>query len=73
MLCCVGWFVWQALVRYEGWGAEWDEWIGLDKDRLVAGGTYTIKAKCWAKITGTMPWWPALVRALAYSWWQRQL
>ncbi|KAF4320581.1 hypothetical protein BBO99_00001572 [Phytophthora kernoviae] len=47
-------------IKYDGWGEEYNQWIGVDTQRLAPLHTYTIVKKCWAKLT-KWPWWPAFV------------
>ncbi|ETI50171.1 hypothetical protein L914_06045 [Phytophthora nicotianae] len=47
-------------VKYDGWGDEYNQWIGVATQRLAPLHTYTIVKKCWAKLT-KWPWWPAFV------------
>ncbi|KAI9922212.1 hypothetical protein PsorP6_002412 [Peronosclerospora sorghi] len=47
-------------IKYDGWDEDYNQWIGVDKQRLAPLHTYTIVKKCWAKLT-KWPWWPAFV------------
>ncbi|GMF47976.1 unnamed protein product [Phytophthora fragariaefolia] len=47
-------------VKYDGWGDDYNQWIGVATQRLAPLHTYTIVKKCWAKLT-KWPWWPAFV------------
>ncbi|KAL8021527.1 putative PWWP domain, Chromo-like domain superfamily protein [Plasmopara halstedii] len=47
-------------IKYDGWGDEYNQWIGIATQRLAPLHTYTIVKKCWAKLT-KWPWWPAFV------------
>lgn len=47
-------------IKYDGWGDEYNQWIGVEAQRLAPLHTYTIVKKCWAKLT-KWPWWPAFV------------
>ncbi|KAG7380465.1 hypothetical protein PHYPSEUDO_007198 [Phytophthora pseudosyringae] len=47
-------------IKYDGWGDEYNQWVGVATQRLAPLHTYTIVKKCWAKLT-KWPWWPAFV------------
>lgn len=47
-------------VRYDGWGAAYDEDIDLSTGRIAPYHTYTWTVKCWAKYLN-WPWWPCVV------------
>lgn len=33
----------EAYIHYNGWGTRWDEWVGLDTDRIKAFRSHTIQ------------------------------
>ncbi|CAI5700987.1 hypothetical protein KXD40_001167 [Peronospora effusa] len=47
-------------IKYDGWDDDYNQWIGVNKERLAPLHTYTIVKKCWAKLP-KWPWWPAFV------------
>lgn len=47
-------------VRYDGWGAAYDEDVDLSTGRIAPYHTYTWTVKCWAKYLN-WPWWPCVV------------
>lgn len=47
-------------VRYDGWGADYDEDVDLGTGRIAPYHTYTWTVKCWAKYLN-WPWWPCVV------------
>ncbi|KAE9116515.1 hypothetical protein PF010_g8936 [Phytophthora fragariae] len=47
-------------IKYDGWGDDYNQWVGVATQRLAPLHTYTIVKKCWAKLT-KWPWWPAFV------------
>ena len=56
------------IIRYTGWGEEWDENISrFDERRLAKHGTYTMQFKCIVDLFGTSksstksPLWPCIV------------
>ena len=56
------------IIRYTGWGEEWDENISrFDERRLAKHGTYTMQFKCMVDLFGTSksstksPLWPCIV------------
>lgn len=49
-------------IKYDGWGEDYNQWVGVATQRLAPLHTYTIVKKCWAKLT-KWPWWPAFVRS----------
>lgn len=48
-------------VKYVGWGEEFNEVVSMSSGRLITGGTYVSRVKCWAKISPQLCWWPCLV------------
>lgn len=48
-------------VRYVGWGEEFNEVVSLSSGRLIAGGTYVSRVKCWARLSPQLSWWPSTV------------
>ncbi|CAI5731473.1 unnamed protein product [Hyaloperonospora brassicae] len=51
-------------VTYDCWGAEYNEVLPRDSDRIAPYGTHTWSVKCWAKLD-TWPWWPAVLTVRA--------
>ena len=47
-------------VTYDCWGAEYNEVLRRDSDRIAPYHTHTWLVKCWAKLD-TWPWWPAVL------------
>lgn len=45
---------------YDGWGAEYDEVVQIDSDRVAPFHTYTWAVKCWVKYKNWPPW-PSIV------------
>mmetsp|Transcript_29277 Transcript_29277/g.38485 ORF Transcript_29277/g.38485 Transcript_29277/m.38485 type:complete len:439 (-) Transcript_29277:135-1451(-) len=52
----------KVLIKYDGWGSEWNEWVDPEKQRHRIAKVYefTHLSKCWVKVA-SQPWWPAMV------------
>jgi len=51
----------KVFIKYDGWGDDWNEWVDLGSLRVAKVYSFTRLSKCWVKVPGGYPWWPALV------------
>lgn len=60
----------QCFIRYDGYGSEWDEWVGADRIKVAGRAMPGFKVADPVQVLWKGKWYPASVIAVGQGQWR---